>query len=226
MPKVIKKRLAGKSQNEETLSETVVDLRERLKERQKTLVYGLIAFGAVVLLVVAVMVYTRVTTSKAAALQTEGYRIFFGETTIQYTSPADRYKSALEKFQKAYDTKKSPVTLLYIANSYYELGNYDEAIKTLKDLTSRYSDLRIVSLAHYKLSSAYLKKGDANSALTTLTNLAGIKDSPLQDLALLESGKVLETMGKKEEAKAKYKELIDKFPKSSLVPEARARLGS
>ncbi|MFO0751991.1 MAG: tetratricopeptide repeat protein [Thermodesulfovibrionales bacterium] len=226
MPKVIKRRPGGKGRHEEILSESVGDLRERLRERQKTLTYALLAFGAVVLLVVAFMVYTRATASKAADLQAEGYRIFFGEASTRFATPADRYKSALEKFQKAYATKKSPVALLYIADSYYELGNYDEAIRTLKDLTSRYSDPRIVSLATYKLASAYTKKGDTAAALATLTALADKKDSPLRDLALLESGRVLEAAGKKEEAKAKYKALIDTFPQSPLVPEAKARMAS
>ncbi|MCC6347468.1 MAG: tetratricopeptide repeat protein [Nitrospirales bacterium] len=226
MPKVIKRRPDSKNRHEETLSETVGDLRERLRERQRTLVYALLGFGAVVLLVVGFMIYAKVTASKAATLQAEGYRIFFGEAPTRFATPAEQYKSALEKFQKAYETKKSPVTLLYIANSYYELGNYDEAIRTLKDLTSRYSDPRIVSLASYKLAAAYTKKGDTAAALAVLTPLADSKESPLRDLALLESGRVLEAAGKKEEAKAKYKALIDTFPQSPLVPEAKARMGS
>jgi TolA-binding protein len=44
-------------------------------------------------------------------------------------------------------------------------------------------------------------------------------------MALLESAKLMESMGKTAEAKAKYKELTDKFPKSILAVEAKAKLG-
>lgn len=226
MPKVIKKRIEKKPEHEGDIRETVEDIRERLKERQKTLVYALLIFGVLVITIGGFFIYSKVNTSKALELQYEGYRLFYGDTqAAQFMTPADRYKNALEKFKQSYAAKKNPVVLLYIANSHYELGNYDEAIKSLKDLTSRYSDPKIVPLAYYKLAMAYIKKGDMNSALNTLNNLASIKDSPLQDMALFESGKLLEAMGKPDEAKAKYKELVSKFPKSALADQAKAKLG-
>ncbi len=76
------------------------------------------------------------------------------------------------------------------------------------------------------MAITYIRKGDLNSALNTFVIISSIKDAPLQDMALLESGKTLESMGKTDEAKGKYKELINKFPKSPLVNEANSRLGS
>jgi TolA-binding protein len=43
-------------------------------------------------------------------------------------------------------------------------------------------------------------------------------------MALMESGKILEVQGKTEEAQAKYKDLVTKYPNSALVAEAKARL--
>ncbi len=226
MPKVIKKRAEKKAHKEENISETVVDIRKKIKERQRTLVFSLIAFGAVLLLAGAFFIYNKTTTSKARELEYEGYKAFYGTGQAQTISPQERYKSALEKFKGSYAAKKNPVVLLYIANSYYELGNYDEAVKTLQDLTKRYSDPKVVSLAYYKMAMAYESKNDMPSALDALNKLAGIKDSPLQDMALMESAHVLEVMGKAEEAKDKYKELVSKFPKSALADKAKARLGS
>lgn len=45
MPKAIKKRTEKKIHKEGDISETVVDIREKLKERQRTLVYSLLVFG-------------------------------------------------------------------------------------------------------------------------------------------------------------------------------------
>jgi TolA-binding protein len=43
-------------------------------------------------------------------------------------------------------------------------------------------------------------------------------------MALMESGKVLESQGKKEEAKSMFKDLVTKFPNSPLATEAKAKV--
>ena len=74
------------------------------------------------------------------------------------------------------------------------------------------------------MAEAYLKKGDSAAALKTLKDLASIKDGVFHDMALMESGKILESQGKKEESKAMYKELISKFPNSALAAEAKTKV--
>ncbi len=224
MPKTIKKRAAKKPDNEGSLAESVTDMRKKLKESQRTLVYSFLVCAAVIIAAGSFFFYYRANAAKAAEMQYEGYKIFSGTTTEPYASPQDRFKAALEKFRSSYAEKNNPTVLLYIANCNYELGNFDEAIKTLNELTNRYSDSKITSLAYYKLAMTYIRKGDLNSALNTFNTLSSIKDAPLVDMALFESGKVLESMGKTEEAKNKYKELINKFPKSPLLNAAKARL--
>jgi len=226
MPKAIKKRISRKAQGDDNIGETVADIRKKFHERQSTLVYALLVFVLIVITVGAFIVYHRVSAGKAVEMEYEGYKIFSGATATPYASPADRYKSALEKFKASYAAKKNPSALLNIANCYYELGNFDEALKALKELTDQYSDPKISSLAYYKMAMIYIRKGDLNSALNTFGIISSIKDAPLQDMALFESGKTLEAMGKTDEAKSKYKELINKFPKSLLVNDANSRLGS
>jgi predicted negative regulator of RcsB-dependent stress response len=226
MPKAIKKRISRKAQGDDNIGETVADIRKKFQDRQSTLVYALLIFGLIVITVGAFVVYNRASAGKAVEMEYEGYKIFSGATATPYASPADRYKNALEKFKASYAAKKNPTALLDIGNCYYELGNLDEALKALKELTDQYSDPKITSLAYYKMAMTYIRKGDLNSALDTFGIISRIKDAPLQDMALLESGKTLESMGKTEEAKDKYKELINKFPKSPLVNDANLRLGS
>ncbi len=119
--------------------------------------------------------------------------------------------------------KAKPDVLLYVGYCQYQLGNYDEAIKTLKTVTEKFPDPRMIPLAYYKMAEAYLKKGDQNGALAVLNDLAIIKDGIFHDMALMESARILEMQGKKEEAKAKYKELVAKYPNSGLAAEAKAK---
>lgn len=225
MPKPIKKRTEKKSSTtEEGLRETVVDIRQRLKERQRTLVYAVTIFVALAISITGFAVYKKTSSNKALELELEGYKLFHGDYQARLIPPAERYKQALDMFKKSYATRKRPDALLYIANCQYELGNYDEAIKTLKELNNQFSDPKIISLSYYKMAMSYLKKGDMDNALVSLKSILNIKDIPLQDLALLETGKILELSGKTEDAKNKYRELINKFPKSALLNDAKTRL--
>ena len=129
-------------------------------------------------------------------------------------------------FKKAYDSRKSPSSLFYIAACYSELGNYEEAIKTLKDFTGRYSGNEMYApLAYQKLASAYIMKGDLQEAQKTLATLYNLKGDILKDFALMESAKILEKEGKPDEAKLKYEELAKKFPNSPFNEEIKTKLG-
>lgn len=226
MTKAIKKRSEKRvGTTEEELRETVVDIRQKLKERQRTLVYAVAIFVALAISITGFAVYKKTSSGKALEMEMEGYKLFYGDYQARVIPHDERIKKALEMFKKSYAAGKRPDALLYTANCQYELGNYDEAVKTLKDLNNQFSDPKIISLSYYKLAMAYEKKGDMNNAIAALKNLLSIKDSPLQDMALMETGKILELTGKNEEAINKYRELINKFPKSALVSEARARLG-
>lgn len=226
MPRVIKKRSDKKTLSEDNLQGTVSDIREKIRGKQRTLIYYLIVFSVVVIAVSGFFIYNKITTGKAQELEHEGYKLLYGDARALPSLSPDRYKNALEKFKASYAARKNPVALLYIANCYYELGSYDETVKSLKELISQYSDPKIAPIAYYKMSMAYIKKNDMANALNTLNSLSSIKDSAFQDMAIMESGKILESMGKAEEAKNKYKELIGKFPKSALVDEAKAKMGN
>lgn len=224
MPRPIKKRLEKKGQEKGDIRETVEDIKEVLRKRQRNLIYLFLASIVMVILIIGFVVYSKTTASKASELEFEGYKLYYGDNLIIPLSNEERYRKALDMFSKAYKTRKRPYPLLYMANCHYELGNYDDAIKLLSDLNNQFSDPNIISLSYYKMAMAYMKKGDMEKALEALKNIYTIKGSTLNDIALFESGRILEKMGKKEEANQKFKELVDRFPKSQLLDEAKKRL--
>jgi len=224
MPKVIKKRGEEFDGSDESLQETVEDLRTRLKERQRSLVIGFAVALVLILCVGGFFVYNKSQATKAAGLQREAYLLFYNENAQQPLVAGENYRKALDLFRKSYDVKKKADVLLYIAYCQYELGSYDDAIKTLKELNEKYAASEVVPLAYYKMAETYLKKNDQTNALAALNTLAGLKDTTYHDMALMESAKILDSQGKTDDAKARYKELIAKCPNSALVGEAKARL--
>ena len=221
MPKTIKKRSLQQAHSEDHSRGAVEDIRAKIKEQQRTLVIALAAFLVVLVAVGGFFIYNSWQGEKAEALQTEAYKAFYNEGGTLAVAPGENYKKALDLYRKSYEAKKKADVLLYIAYCQYGLGYYDEAIATLKDFNSKFSDPAIAPLAYYKLAETYMKKGDTTNALAAFNSITG---GIYQDMALAQAGRILEMQGKPAEAAVKYKELVEKFPRSAFAAEVRAKL--
>jgi predicted negative regulator of RcsB-dependent stress response len=226
MPKQIKKRVPKKTTiSEVNVKDKLTSLKDTIRERQgRALKYG----AGILVIFIAVagfLFYYNISQKKASIFEYEAYRIYYNEYQHPPLNKDDQYKKALDMFKKAYDTKKSPLSLFYIAACYDELDKQDDALTTLKDFIRRYSNEDLfIPLVYQKMSMIYIKKDNVNEALKTLDTLYNLKGDIYKDFALMESGRLLEKEGKIEEAKKKYQELTTGFPKSPFSDEAKAKL--
>lgn len=225
MPKIIKKK-AGKMDigSEVEIQEALTGLKDTLKKKQKTvLLYGLIGLSAVLVLVV--IIFSRYSAdNKSREIENRAYNIYYNLYQTQGISKQVQYQQALELFQQAYGKQKSPRVLLYIASSYFELEKYDDALKTLNDFTKKHANAKkLLPIAYRKIAAIQLMKNDKEAAMKTLDSLY-TSGAIYQDYALIESGRILETEGKKTEAITKFKELTEKFPGSPFAEEAKTKL--
>ena len=226
MPKAIKKRIAKKPADaEENVKSKLAHLQDTLKERQKTV----LKYGAIILVVVfavtGFLFYTYSSQQKAKELEYEAYKVYYNVYQKQPLSREEQYKKALDIFRKAYDTRKSPVALFYIAGCYYEIGQYDDALNALKEFAQRYSnEKRFIPLIYQKMAMVYLRKGNINEAMNAIDSMYNLKGDIYKDLALIEYARLLEREGKIEEAKKKYEELTTQFPDSPFSDEAKTKL--
>jgi len=226
MPKAIKKRVPKKTGDTEAeVQERLSGLKDTFKERQTTVLQIFAGIIIIVIAVVGFLVYSSTAQKKARFLEYEGYKTYYSGQQGQSVNKEEQYQKALDMFKKAYDAKSSPSSLFYIAACYYELGKYDDALRTLKEFTQKYAeDDRFIPLAYQKMALTYIKKGDLNEAKKTLDALYSLKGDIFKDFALMESGRILEKEGKAEEAKKKYEELAKKFPTSPFIDEVKAKL--
>ncbi len=225
MPKAIKKRIGKKTIDSETeVKQKISSLTETFRQRQRTAFIAAITVLVVLTAVVGILWYSYSSQKKAKILENEAYKSFYSSQTSA-TNAEEQYKKALDLFKKAYDTKKSPFSLFYIANSYYALGNYDDALKTLQDFIKKYSnDEKFLPLAYQKIALIYLKKGETEQAKRTLDNLYNLKGDVLKDFALMEYAKLLDKEGQADEAQKKYQEVVRKYPSSPFIEEAKAKI--
>jgi len=225
MPKAIKKKAAKPARTEEDVKNVIHGAKEFIDKRRKLLFPVLIAAVAIAVGLAGFSLYRSNLKNQAAALEYDGYKIYYGLYQKQPLQKAEQYQKALEKFQKAYDMMKSPYSLFYIASCYYDMGRYDDALKTLNELNQRFpDDESFVPLSYYKMAVIDLKKGDKESALKILDTLYNYRTGSFKDLALVESARILDTMGKKDDSLKKYEEVTKNFPDSPFIDEAKAKI--
>jgi predicted negative regulator of RcsB-dependent stress response len=228
MPKAIKKK-AVKQKNvgsEIEATERLYDIKNRLMDKQKKLVtYGLGA-AAVFILGAGIMIYQNIEKESSRKLEYDAYKVYYNQYQKKPLTPQEQFQKSLDLFKQAYAKKKSARVLLYIANSNYELGRLDDAIANLNEFTKTYaSEKELLPLAYHKMAGIQLKKGNQAEALKALDTLSKSSGYIYKDYALVETARILESQGKKEEAAAKYKELTDKFKESPFLEEAKSKLG-
>jgi predicted negative regulator of RcsB-dependent stress response len=225
MPKSIKKRISKKTGDTEMeVQERISNLKDTLKERQRTAIKIGAGILIIIIAVVGFFVYSSTSQKKANKLEFEGSKIYYSQQA-QPLNNEEKYIKALETFRKAYDTKSSPFSLFYIAACYYELGKYDDTMKILNEFTRKYpNDAEFIPLVYQKMALTYIKKDDLTGAKKALESLHNLKGDIYKDFALMEYGKLLEKEGKAEEARKKYEELAKKFPDSPFIEEVKAKL--
>jgi len=224
MPRAIKKKVKSKETDTEIeIKDVLGDVRDAMKKKQKTiLIYTVIGLCAI--LAFSVILYTQYSADqKARRIESRAYNLYYSLSPQTNIPKQEQYRQALDLFHQAYRTQKSPRVLLFIADSQFEIGMHDDALQTLNTFVKKHSNAKdLLPIAYRKMAAIQITKGETEPALKTLDNL--YKSGPIfRDFALLESGRILDREGKKSEADAKYKELIENFPGSPLLEEAKAR---
>jgi predicted negative regulator of RcsB-dependent stress response len=225
MPKAIKKKIKQKDVEIEA-TERLYDIRDRIRDKQKTLVqYGLGA-AAVFVLGAGIMIYHNNGIESSRRLENEAYKVYYSQDQKNPMPAQEQFQKALDLFKQAYAKKKSPRLLLYIASCNYELNKFDDALANLSEFTRTYSsEKELLPIVYQKMAAVQIKNGNQAEALKTLDTLYKSPGNIYKDFALVETARILESEGKKEEANAKYKEITDKFKESPFIEEAKSKLG-
>jgi predicted negative regulator of RcsB-dependent stress response len=187
--------------------------------------YGSVA-AVFVAVAVGLLFYKYTSDEKARQLEYEAYKIYHNEYQKTPLAKQEQFRKASDLFNQAYSKNKSPRLLLYIAGCYSEAEKYQDALKTLDIFFKNHSsEKNLLPLGYKQAASLHLKMGNKAEALKTLDSLYKLQGDIFKDLALIETARILEDDGKKDEATAKYKELTEKFKDSPFFEEAKVKLG-
>ncbi|TNF54899.1 tetratricopeptide repeat protein [bacterium] len=228
MPKPIKKKIRKKTVvREEEVTSKIQKKLNVIKERQRILVYVLSALGIAVVLVVLFMFISSSARKDAYSYEIEAYDYYYQSALSLTMTDEERWKKALELFQKSSEAKPTPSVLFFTGNCYFNLGDYENAVTAYNTFIQKFSNEELMlPLVYQKLASTYLKQGKSDDAMKTLGNLTAFKNGIFRDSALILEARHYESAGQINEALKKYDEIIKHFPTSPWASEAQARISA
>jgi tetratricopeptide (TPR) repeat protein len=157
--------------------------------------------------------------------------------------PADSFSSAKERAKAVLDNAGNiggsggvaAATSLLRARQLMVLGNYDEAARAFAEVARSDLPMPAVLSAREGIGYAYEAKAETledaeqrkqalEQARQAFADMQPAEDGPRRDYALYHQARVLAILGKTEEARAMYQNILTTLPDSDLKPQVETRL--
>lgn len=147
-----------------------------------------------------------------------------------FRTERERLEASLPLLQRAadgYPDSDAGLTARYrLAASLAELGRYAEAEQRYQEVVQKAGAHSIYrSTARLGVGEAQLAQGKGDAAVTTFRDLATDTTSSLPvDGVLMQLGRAAHLAGKKDDATRAFTRVVDEFPQSLYVSEAKEKL--
>ncbi len=212
---------------QETFSKT-----ERILEENKKIIIAVVA--AIAIIVGGYIVYSRFyqkPREEKALKQMFVAERYFEQDSFKLALNGDaNYPGFLRIIDEYGSTKAGNLAYYYAGISYLHIGEFDNAIKHLKDFSSK--DKMIAPLAKGALGDAYLEKGQIDEAIAQYKKAGESDNSFLAPMFLLKAALALEEKNDFQSALSIYETIKQKFPRSAegrlidkYIARANTKLG-
>jgi predicted negative regulator of RcsB-dependent stress response len=193
----------------------------------KTIKYLLYGLAIIVIILLSGSLYYKHLNKKALAAYNTAYKALVGDSSPE-TSEKELQKSIeeLDTLIKDYGwTKMATLAIPQLAYLKFDQGKYDEAISLYQTyLEKEKSDTIYRSMAYFGLAATYEAKGEYQSAINVLEQVAKGKNDFLKEETLFSLGRMYELSGQTKRSQEVFKEFIGQFKDSPLLPLAKAHV--
>jgi TolA-binding protein len=240
------KRIERHKLKENEFAETAARTLELAKERQRelTMLGGVVVVAVVV--VGAFFFYRSSRNDKADSLLAGALAVAEAQVVTPpppapgsappvqppgtFRTDRERLEAAVPKLQQAadaYPNSEAGITARYrLAGSLAELGRYAEAEQRFGEVVQKTSQKNIYhDTARLGAGEAQLAAGKTDAAMTTFRDLSADPNSKLPvDGVLMQLGRAARAAGKKDDATRAFTRVVDEFPQSMYVTDAKEQL--
>jgi predicted negative regulator of RcsB-dependent stress response len=156
----------------------------------------------------------------------------FNSDVVPNSEAEGQFKTTKEKLDKAIEefnsfitahpnTKLAIISKLYIGNAQYELGNYDEALKSYDDFINSTKDSNLKELVILKKSEIFREKKSEKDAIETLKSIKDSKNEYIASVSLFNLSEIYKEKKDEKLSKEYYEELNKKYPDSYYASKAK-----
>ena len=215
------KKISKRELKQDALITTYVQATTFYNEHKRIISIGI---TALVVVVAGLFIYFRNRSENSEHAITELAAVYHfydnGQYQIAVDGVPERNIAGLKSIVDNYgNSPGGDLARFYLANAYFQLGNYDDALKQFEDFSGNYELLAVSRLAG--IAACYEAKGMHREAAEYFER-AGTKDA--KDLGAAENldaaARNYALAGEKEKAIELYRKLKKSYPTSSFAREA------
>ena len=200
-----------------------------ITDNAKPVSAGIVAVIVVALLWWAATGWMSSRTADASLLLYHATQTFEGDAAPGSMTPAGDLEAAEAEFRQVIDsfgrTEQADMARLYLARIALSRGQKDEARTAFVELAGKHGDDVIGRLANLDLINLRIASGQgAEVAVDLEAIVAGRSDGLPKDAALYRLGELFVEEGQPEKARTYLEMLVEEFPESPFVNNARQRL--
>ena len=193
----------------------------------KTIKYLGYSLAIIIIIIVGIGFYYRQLNKKALAAYNIAYEALVSESSPETTEEnTQRSIEELDRLIKEYGwTKMATLAMPQLAYLKFGQGKFDEAISLYRTYLEKDKSGSIYqSMAYFGLAAAYEAKEEYQSAIGALKRIVDGENNFLREEALFSLGRLYALSGQAEKSREAFKDFVDKFKDSSLLPLAKAHL--
>ncbi len=196
------------------INETLTKAEQYIEKNQKIIIYVLSSILVAVLGVYAYYNYYMKPLEAEAQEQIWGAQKYFEADSFKLALNGDGNQSGfLDIIDDYSSTNAGNLAYYYAGISYLYLGQYDDAIKYLKEFSS--DDMIINTVATGAMGDAYMEKGDTEQAIKFYLQASESKANDFTTpIYLQKAGIAYESIGKNKEALEIYEKIKADYRKS------------
>ena len=231
---------------ENEVAEWVLGLKEWFDSRRNAVTYGALAIGVLAVAIIVTVVWRQSSGNQASARLAEAMSVAearvappsapaaAGQPPVQepgtYPSEQARFEAALPKFMAvadAYPASQAGIIARYRAGAaLVGLGRTDEAVQRFQEVVDRSTGV-YQAMARLGIADACVASGQYDKAVAAFQDVVAKHpdDAPI-DGVLMQLGRAFRLAGKAEDATKTFKRVVDEFPQSPYVAQARREIGS
>jgi tetratricopeptide (TPR) repeat protein len=215
MPRPV--RITKRQMKEDKLVTTTFKVTEFVQTHSRTFIITLAALVAVTAVVVFTISSRSARSREAARLLGRAYlTTTMGNAELSATD----FKTIVEDYGKS---SSAPLATYYLADLYFRDGSYEEALKYFQLYVDEYHHNQFVTVASLVgAADSYMELGKPTSAAEFYLKAFQADTAGLEATKqLLRSGQAYLLAGEKQKAKEVFQQIIDDYPFSLQVQDAR-----